>query len=135
VSVAAIAAVFFSSQTRRGLIGPQVLELRLAQEPLKQHAADPLTGIHVVRPDWGDCVGGAMVYDEFGLATNMHPWTPPSFVWSITRDHDAPYLRPVGDLPVTSSRVPLTDPRPGLLQIDLRQLKSWSEALDWFAPP
>lgn len=135
VTVAAVAAVICSDQIRRGLIGPQVLELRLTQELLEQRAAEPLTAIHLVQPQWTDCASDFLLYDEFGVATSLHPWTPRYFIWSVARSQAAPEVRALSSLCVTSSQLPLSEARAGVLQLDLRELKNWRQALDWFSPP
>lgn len=134
VLVAARAATVCSEQTRRGIIAPQALELRLTQQILAQSVAQNINGIHVIQPHWAHCAAERVLYDEFGVATTLHPWTPPHFIWAATRDGALPQLRGMRDLPVTHSPDRPTKQRRGELQIDLHELGDWRAAAEWFAP-
>ena len=128
VILAAIGLCVFTYQGRTSLSAPLVLELKLLQQPLRRATPGQVTGIHVIQPVWSDTAAVRVLYDEFGLPTTTHFWAPPSVVWAAAQDLD-PQHRVLGDLPVTNAVAPLAPPPPSVLQIDMRGLSQWRDAI------
>ena len=104
---------------------PQSRELELMRARLVQPNLADIRSIYIICARWYDSIAPGVRYDEFGLPSSAHPWSPAPMVYLLLREKNSERA----DIPIeiAPANGP-ADPPPDALVMDMRELLKPSSA-------